>query len=132
MLVRRSRRDFFIIVSTLVLIAATVSAVWLSDIPRNQIVKWTGFSLITAVLFWYAIADRSASLRRRPFWLVATLILLAHCVTWTIVLIHIERWKLVWFGPLISLELIAVFYSVDRLSRKPRPTPHTTRTPKTF
>jgi hypothetical protein len=129
-LVRRSPLHFITAIALCVLLGATVWAIASSSIPGEQVIRWTGFSLTTAVLFWYAIADRSASLRRRPMWLVGTLLVLAHCVTWAIVLTHVERWTLVWFGPLISMEMLAVFYFVDRLSRKPRP--ETQRTPDPF
>jgi len=72
-------------------------------------VKWGGLTLSTAVLFGFFIHYSRKFLRRPRFWILTAVLLAMHLFVWISILIHIERWGLLWFNFMV-FELPVFWY----------------------
>jgi hypothetical protein len=72
-------------------------------------VKWGGMTLSTTVLFGYFVHDSRRFLRRSRFWILTGSLLALHLFAWIALLIHVERWGLLWFNIMV-FELPVFWY----------------------
>ncbi|MGD1108044.1 MAG: hypothetical protein ABR865_13450 [Terracidiphilus sp.] len=63
----------------------------------------------TVVLFGYLIHDSRDYLRNHRFWILTASILVMHLSVWIGVLMHVERWGLLWFNIMV-FELPVFWY----------------------
>ncbi|MCE5310112.1 MAG: hypothetical protein LLG20_20955 [Acidobacteriales bacterium] len=66
--------------------------------PNNEpIEKWGGLAVTTLILFGYAVRDHWNYRKRRLFWLVAFILATVHVSIFSIILVKVEGWKVLWF-----------------------------------
>jgi len=68
---------------------------------RDGSVKFDGLAISTAVLFGYFIHDSRKYLRNLRFWLLTACLLAAHLAAWIPLLLHAEKWGLLWFNIMV-------------------------------
>ena len=64
---------------------------------HDAFIRWDGLAGFTLGLFGFFLGESEKLLRQWRFWVVTLILLAAHLVAFTIVLTHIEEWKLMWF-----------------------------------
>jgi hypothetical protein len=124
----RRPKDLVMYVVINALIIAVVFAILSTGLSWDLFVKWFGFAGITAIFFWYLIADFRVLWKRNIFWWLTITCFFAHCAIWMVILTHVEHWKFIWFYPML-IEMTVFLYFRDllliRQSRNKRPSiPH--------
>jgi hypothetical protein len=71
--------------------------------------KWGGLTLSTAVIFGYFVRDSRKFLPKPRFWTLTGSLLMLHLLAWIALLIHVERWGLLWFNIMV-FELPVFWY----------------------
>ena len=94
-----------VIVVGLLLICGTFFATGLAA-------KWAGLVLSTLALFGYFIHGSRLHLRTPRFWILIGVLVTVHLVAWIVVLLHVDRWGLLWFNIMV-FELPAFWYLRD-------------------
>jgi len=79
----------------------------------NVHVKFAGLTTSTAVLFGYFIHDGRKYLGNPRFWILTTSLLALHLFAWITLLMHVERWGLLWFNIMV-IELPVFWHLRDR------------------
>ena len=82
-------------------------------------IKWIGFAGETAMVFGYVLRGARRYWRKSRFWAGYLVFLTAHSVGFTIVLLRVDPFPLVWFILLGYAEFIALAYVLDLLLREP-------------
>lgn len=72
-------------------------------------VKWSGLTLSTAALFGFFVHESRKFLQRPRFWILLGLLLALHLLLWISILIHVQRWGLLWFNVMV-FELPVFWY----------------------
>jgi hypothetical protein len=80
---------------------------------HDRYVKFGGLTISTAILFGYYVHDSREYLRKRRFWMLTACLLALHLVAWITLLIHVEKWGLLWFNIMV-FELPVFWYLRDR------------------
>jgi hypothetical protein len=105
-------RDFVIYI--VIGLAVGLGTVWYAFHFKTHnteaLVKWIGFSGITAILFGYAIHAHRNFLRSAGFWMVMSLLLAVHLVGFIFVLRRTQRWPLLWFVFIYPIENFAILW----------------------
>ena len=70
--------------------------------------KWIGLAGMTPILFGYAIQDHWSFRHRTSFWLTACGLLFVHVSAFSIILIHVEHWGLLWFVFAFPVESVII------------------------
>ncbi len=80
--------------------------------------KWIGLVGETAVLFGYGVRAMRPYWRNGRFWAGFLGFLTAHSVVYTLVLLRVEQFPLLWFVFIGYLEWVALAYVLDVLLRQ--------------
>jgi hypothetical protein len=59
--------------------------------------KWVGLGIDTLVVFWYLATYNRARWPQPKFWLLLTVLLIAHSAAFIFVLVRVSRVPLIWF-----------------------------------
>ena len=81
---------------------------------HDAYVKFGGLTATTAILFGYFLHCNRAFLRYVKFWKLAACLLSVHLCAWITLLLHVEKWGLLWFNVMI-FELPIFWYLRARL-----------------
>ncbi|MGA7858289.1 MAG: hypothetical protein WCA11_10210 [Terracidiphilus sp.] len=76
-------------------------------------VKFGGLTLGTILLFGYFAQDSQASHQNARFWILTAFLLVLHLAAWVILLMHVEKWGLLWFNIMV-FELPVFWHLRDR------------------
>jgi hypothetical protein len=127
---RRSQRvvDFAIYIA--VTLTLTAGLVWYASASgpngADLFGRWGGLAINTAILFGYMINDSREDWSVPVFWVLALAMLCAHVIVFTLILLHAQEWRVLWFLVMYPTEIpVFVFF------RKRAPEQGATR-PATF
>jgi hypothetical protein len=67
-------------------------------------VRWWSLAGTTALVFWAVVKQFRHHWHRLSFWLEIAGLLAAHLSAYTVVLLRVPRWRLVWFVPASVVE----------------------------
>jgi hypothetical protein len=81
---------------------------------HDAYVKFGGLALCSSILFGYFLHLSREFLRDPKFWMLAASLMLVHLGAWIALLLHVERWGLLWFNIMI-IELPVFLYFRTRL-----------------
>ena len=83
-------------------------------------VRWWSLVGTTVLVFWVVVKPFRHFWRRLSFWLKVAALLAVHLLVYTVALLYIPQWRLLWFVPLSVVEGGLLVLVVDRLVRHPR------------
>jgi chromate transport protein ChrA len=101
--------DFVIYVA--IGVAVVLAVLWGAEHygPDTQpLAKWGGLTATALVLFGYAIREYWACRRQKSFWLTLCALVFAHVLGFSIVLVNVHQWKVLWFVFAFPLENLAI------------------------
>jgi hypothetical protein len=75
--------------------------------------KWVPFGLNTAYVFGVALKTARPLWKKTKFWAVWGALLLAHALLGSLVLRQLERVPLIWYVPLVMVEVSVVLRAVE-------------------
>ena len=64
---------------------------------HETFIRWGGLAGFTAVLFGYFLSESRRFAREWQFWSLSLVLLAGHLTAFSIVLTHVEEWRLMWF-----------------------------------
>jgi O-antigen/teichoic acid export membrane protein len=67
--------------------------------PWMPSVRWWSLAGTTAIVFWVAVKQYRRYWRRFSFWLNVSGLLAIHVLIYTLVLLRVPEWRLLWFVP---------------------------------
>ncbi len=85
-------------------------------------VRWGGLALNTAILFGYLVKDSRRNWNALAFWALTVAMLSAHLVLFTLVLLHTQEWKVLWFLAMYPIEIPLFLFFRDRVITMDPPT----------
>lgn len=110
----RSRvRDYVLYVAIAFAFLGAVFAVE-SERGHEALIRWGGLVGFTAVLFGYFVSESRQFFRERRFWTMTAIFLVLHLAAFTILLTHVEEWRLMWFTGM-AFEYPVLLYARSRL-----------------
>ena len=114
----RRAKDFTIYI--LVGLGATAVVIWFAGrgVPRDDFGKWSGFGIFSVILLGTVVANHRRSLRRASLWLPMLLLFALHVLGYVLILGSVRHWKMIWFGLLFPVELIAFEAALTYLGRR--------------
>ena len=71
--------------------------------------RWGGLAGFTAALFGYFIGESRRYFGQRRFWLLIAALLTVHLVAFSILLMHAEEWRSIWFYGMVAEYPILVY-----------------------
>lgn len=90
-------KDFILYLTIALVIGIVAVAIASTKISDDGFVRWGGLLVNTVVIFGYFISDSRSSLRLPSFWAMVCLLFVAHTSAFSLVLLHVKTWKLIWF-----------------------------------
>ena len=75
--------------------------------------RWVGLGLFTLFGFGVVAKDFRSQWLSRRFLLYFGSLLTAHCVAYTVLLLNVTEWKLIWFLPLSLAEFAFIAHMMD-------------------
>jgi hypothetical protein len=105
---RRRLIDFGLYI--MVGLAVAVLVLWFADrrVPRDTFAKWGGLALFSAILLGTVVTNHRHALTRAAFWLSLAGLFTVHVIVSALVLVNVDNWKIIWFGLLYPVELVAI------------------------
>ena len=105
------RRIASISLKIMLVILAGFAVAWalLSYAPARPVpwvpsVRWWSLVATTGVVFWVAVKRYRHYWRRPSFWLKVTGLLVIHLLAYSVVLVKVPEWRLLWFVPPSVIE----------------------------
>ena len=68
---------------------------------HDAFIKWGGLAGFTAALFGQFISDSRPYIKLKQFWLMTSILLIAHLMAFVTLLMHVREWRLMWFAVMI-------------------------------
>ena len=105
---KRVRDIAFEVVIGLAIVAAVI--LYAIYVPANRMpqVRWLGLAGITPVTFAYPLRWYRRYQHHALFWAAFIGLLLLHLCAYTVLLLNIERWELMWFVIINPLEWLVI------------------------
>lgn len=75
--------------------------------------KWVPFGINTAIVFGYALKTTRTLWHKPKLWVVMSTLLLAHLLLGWLVLRGVERVPLIWYVPVVMVEVSAVLRLIE-------------------
>ncbi len=72
-----------------------------TSVNHDKSIKFGGLTISTTILFGYFINDSREYLRNIRFWALTGFLLLLHLAAWISLLLHVQRWGLLWFNIMV-------------------------------
>jgi|GEM_PF-3364422 len=107
-------RDFVLYISIGFAVAAVIMTAALSGFGRGW-GEWITLSIFTFILFYYWLKICKSVWRRRSYWVITFLLLLAHLGFWAVVLKNVSHISVFWYYIAVTLELTAFAWFADWL-----------------
>jgi hypothetical protein len=82
-----------------------------SDFP----VRWVGLVLNTPLVFWLLIRTRRDFWRTALFWAAIGALFVLHSAVYTVLLLKVDQWPLVWFVPCVVVEVLVFSVALNSL-----------------
>jgi uncharacterized membrane protein len=106
-------RDFALYIAIGLCVAIIAIGLVQTEISHDSFMRWGGLAVNTSVLFGYFIVDSRILFGRMPFWALTIVLLLVHVIVFTVVLMHVSEWKLIWFTVML-LEVPVLLFLRNR------------------
>jgi hypothetical protein len=113
---QRSFKEILLYIAVSSLIIAAIFGMFAMGLSWDAFAKWIGLAIFTAIPFGYFVSDSRALWKTKTFWVFTVACLFVHCAAWTIILVRVQHWKVIWFGPVI-IELAILVFLRDRWFR---------------
>jgi hypothetical protein len=99
-------------------LAFVAAAVWVASHTQwlaDTISKWVGFGVNTLLIFTFVLKYRRSSFKRPWFWATISAFLSIHLLLFIRILQIVERWPLMWWVPIGTLEIVLITTVLMRL-----------------
>lgn len=114
-------RDVLLYSAIAILVAAIAILVGFyrakAELPLGLPVKWTGFSIMTGLVFLNAFRSRRAYWSRRKFWVLIALFSIFHFAAGIIIVMRLAKVGLIDFAVATLLEYFALSAYLDHFMR---------------
>lgn len=104
-------RDVLILVP--VIVGFSALQVVLAIMFGEQVLRWGGLLVNTAIAFGYFIHDSREERRRRVFWVLCIALLIVHLIGFGFVISRAQEWKPAWF--MVIVPEMAIFLVLRNL-----------------
>jgi hypothetical protein len=113
-------RVLTLLAAVLIALAAVVGPVLVyaefGDLPWMPTARWWMLAVLTGALFWDATTRYRRYRSQRWFWLTLGGFFTIHICTWTVVLLKVREWGLLWFVPPAALEAAILVLILNTLA----------------
>jgi hypothetical protein len=75
---------------------------------------WIGLAGFTPLTFWIVARQYRSSWRRPVFWLTLVALLVVHLLGFTILLRSYPDWRMIWFAPIMIIEVVLLGLVVEK------------------
>lgn len=114
---RQRAADFAIYIAVAVAFAAGL--VWYASASgpngADLFGRWGGLAINTGILFGYMLKDSRRNWSVPAFWVLTLAMLSAHLVVFTLILLHAQEWKVLWFLVMYPIEIPLFLFFRDRV-----------------
>jgi hypothetical protein len=101
----------FALAAAILLYAAVGPFAWMPS------VRWSSLAGTTIIIFWVAVRQYRKYWRRFSFWLNVTGLLIIHLFVYTLVMLKVPEWRLLWFVPPSVVETGVLVLVLHKLIR---------------
>lgn len=99
----------------LCLAAAIIAYAAVGPFPWVPAVRWWSLAGTTVIVFWVAVKQYRRHWHEISFWLKVAALLAVHVLAYTVVLLMLPDWRLLWFVPPSVVEAGLLVLVLNRL-----------------
>ena len=116
---RSTRRAADFVVYVAIALAVGGGVVWYANASgpngADLFGRWAGLAVNTAILFGYLLKDSRRFWHSRRLWVLLVLMLSAHLVIFSLILLRSTEWKIAWFLVMYPVEVPIFFLLRGRI-----------------